>query len=125
MAEHSKKGSDTFISRILNKVEWLGNRLPDPFMLFASLAILVILFSWIIASFDVTFLQPGEEKPVAIKSLVSAEGIQYMLISMLENFVGFKPLGIVLAIMLGIGLADKVGLIETFIKSTILKAPKG
>ncbi|MBD1221131.1 AbgT family transporter [Virgibacillus halodenitrificans] len=125
MAEHSKKGSDTFISRILNKVEWLGNRLPDPFMLFASLAILVILLSWIIASFDVTFLQPGEEKPVAIKSLVSAEGIQYMLISMLENFVGFKPLGIVLAIMLGIGLADKVGLIETFIKSTILKAPKG
>ncbi|WP_121614548.1 AbgT family transporter [Virgibacillus halodenitrificans] len=125
MAEHSKKGSDTFISRILNKVEWLGNRLPDPFMLFASLAILVILLSWIIASFDVTFLQPGEEKPVAIKSLVSAEGIQYMLTSMLENFVGFKPLGIVLAIMLGIGLADKVGLIETFIKSTILKAPKG
>ncbi|MCJ0929885.1 AbgT family transporter [Virgibacillus halodenitrificans] len=125
MAVQSKKGSDTFISRILNKVEWLGNRLPDPFMLFASLAILVILFSWIIASFDVTFLQPGEEKPVAIKSLVSAEGIQYMLISMLENFVGFKPLGIVLAIMLGIGLADKVGLIETFIKSTILKAPKG
>ncbi|MCG1027234.1 AbgT family transporter [Virgibacillus halodenitrificans] len=125
MAEQSKKGSDTFISRILNKVEWLGNRLPDPFMLFASLAILVILLSWIIASFDVTFLQPGEEKPVAIKSLVSAEGIQYMLISMLENFVGFKPLGIVLAIMLGIGLADKVGLIETFIKSTILKAPKG
>ncbi|WP_233879418.1 AbgT family transporter [Virgibacillus halodenitrificans] len=125
MAEQSKKGSDTFISRILNKVEWLGNRLPDPFMLFASLAILVILLSWIISSFDVTFLQPGEEKPVAIKSLVSAEGIQYMLTSMLENFVGFKPLGIVLAIMLGIGLADKVGLIETFIKSTILKAPKG
>ncbi|APC49465.1 p-aminobenzoyl-glutamate transporter [Virgibacillus halodenitrificans] len=125
MAVQSKKGSDTFISRILNKVEWLGNRLPDPFMLFASLAILVILLSWIISSFDVTFLQPGEEKPVAIKSLVSAEGIQYMLTSMLENFVGFKPLGIVLAIMLGIGLADKVGLIETFIKSTILKAPKG
>ncbi|AIF44425.1 AbgT family transporter [Virgibacillus sp. SK37] len=125
MAERAKKGSDTFLTRILNRVEWLGNRLPDPFMLFASLAILVILLSWIISSFDVTFMQPGEEEPVAIKSLVSAEGIQYMLTSMLENFVGFKPLGIVLAIMLGIGLADKVGLIETFIKSTILKAPKG
>lgn len=125
MAVRQKKDSDTFISRILNRVEWLGNRLPDPFMLFASLAILVILLSWIISSFDITFMQPGEEEPVAIKSLVSAEGIQYMLTSMLENFVGFKPLGIVLAIMLGIGLADKVGLIETFIKSTILKAPKG
>src|SRR5690625_7991474 len=42
---------------------------------------------------------------------------------MLDNFITFKPLGIVLAMMLGIGLADKVGLLETAIKSTIIKAP--
>src|SRR5699024_12521987 len=37
--------------------------------------------------------------------------------------ITFKPLGIVLAMMVGIGLADKVGLLETAIKSTIIKAP--
>lgn len=124
MARQSNHRMSTFFTKTLNKVEWLGNRLPDPFMLFVSLAFLVIVLSWVIASFDVSFLSPGEEETTKIRSLVSGEGLKYMLTSMVDNFVGFKPLGIVLAIMLGIGLANKVGLIETFIKSTILKAPR-
>lgn len=55
---------------------------------------------------------------------MSTEGLEFILTSMLDNFVSFKPLGLVLAMMLGIGLADKVGLLETAIKSTIVKAPK-
>ncbi|HLQ96551.1 MAG TPA: AbgT family transporter [Pseudogracilibacillus sp.] len=112
------------MSKILGKVEGVGNRLPDPFMLFVSLALLVVVFSAIVSAFDVSFTQPGEKEETAIKSLLSVDGIQYILTSMVDNFIGFKPLGIVLTIMLGIGLADKVGLVETFIKSTILRAPK-
>lgn len=117
------KNKDPKTTRFLNGIERIGNKLPDPFMLFVFLAVFVIIISWIISLFDVTFIQPGEEKEIAIKSLVSREGLTYILTSMLENFVGFKPLGIVLTMMLGIGLADKVGLLETFIKNTILKAP--
>lgn len=47
----------------------------------------------------------------------------YILDSMISNFIGFTPLGLVLTMMLGIGLAQQVGLVETFIKSTILRAP--
>ena len=43
---------------------------------------------------------------------------------MLTNFTSFKPLGLVLAMMLGIGLAEKVGLLEAGIRKTILNAPK-
>ncbi|WP_337017780.1 AbgT family transporter [Oceanobacillus massiliensis] len=114
----------TLMTRFLNGIETVGNKLPDPFMLFILLAGIIIVASWIISLFDVTFTVPGEGEELAIKSLVSAEGLQYILTSMLDNFVGFAPLGIVLAMMLGIGLADKVGLLETAIKSTILKAPK-
>src|SRR5699024_9808913 len=105
---------DSKVSRFLNRIESIGNKLPDPFILFVFLAAFVIILSWIISFFDVTFLQPGEDEEVAVKSLVSGEGLEYILTSMLENFVGFKPLGIVLTMMLGIGLADKVGLLETF-----------
>ncbi|HLR41487.1 MAG TPA: AbgT family transporter [Virgibacillus sp.] len=115
---------DSKVSRFLNRIESIGNKLPDPFILFVFLAAFVIILSWIISFFDVTFLQPGEDEEVAVKSLVSGEGLEYILTSMLENFVGFKPLGIVLTMMLGIGLADKVGLLETFIKNTILRAPR-
>lgn len=43
---------------------------------------------------------------------------------MLTNFTEFKPLGLVLAMMLGVGLAEKVGLLEVAIKKAILNAPK-
>jgi aminobenzoyl-glutamate transport protein len=111
-------------NRLLAGIERIGNKLPDPFMLFVMLAVIVIILSWIISLFDVTFTVPGEDEIVSIQSLISAEGLQFMLTSMIDNFVGFGPLGIVLTMMLGIGLANKVGLIEAAIKSTILKAPK-
>lgn len=122
-ANSSETKNSKKMSGFLNVIERVGNKLPDPFMLFVYLAVAVIIFSWIISLFDVTFKVPGQEEELAIKSLVTGEGLQYILTSMLENFVGFAPLGIVLAMMLGIGLADKVGLLETAIKSTILKAP--
>ncbi|WP_181347551.1 AbgT family transporter [Thalassobacillus sp. CUG 92003] len=114
-----KKG----MSRFLNGIERAGNKLPDPFMLFVYLALFIILFSWFVSLFGTTVVQPGSGEEVPIKSLISGEGLEYILTSMLENFTGFKPLGLVLAMMLGIGLAEKVGLLETAIKSTILKAP--
>ncbi|GEN54543.1 AbgT family transporter [Halobacillus faecis] len=121
--ESSTKKAKGF-SRLLNGVEKVGNKLPDPFMLFVYLSVFTIVGSWIISLFDVTTTQPGTGEEIPIKSLISGEGLQYILTSMLENFTGFKPLGLVLAMMLGIGLANKVGLLETAIKSTILKAPK-
>ncbi|TXL57812.1 AbgT family transporter [Cerasibacillus terrae] len=118
-----ENGSPSRISRILNGIERIGNRLPDPFMLFVYLALIVIVLSSIIALFNISFYQPGVEEKVFIQSLLSKDGIQFMITSMIDNFVGFKPLGIVLTMMLGVGLADKVGLLETAIKCTIVKAP--
>lgn len=123
MSTKANGNKNTRMSGFLNFVERVGNRLPDPFMLFVYLAVSVIILSWVISLFDVTFTMPGQGEELVIKSLLTGEGLQYILTSMLENFVGFAPLGIVLAMMLGIGLADKVGLLETAIKSTILKAP--
>src|SRR5699024_8432830 len=42
---------------------------------------------------------------------------------MLANFTGFAPLGLVLAMMLGIGLTEKVGFLDDAIQRTILKSP--
>src|SRR5699024_2110152 len=117
MTTQSTNPFKKFISKVLSKVERIGNRLPDPVMLFVSLPLLVIVFSAIVSAVNVSFIQPSEEEETEIKSLLSVEGIQYILTSMVDNLIGFKPLGIVLTIMLGIGLADKVGLVETFIKS--------
>ncbi|MEK5440666.1 MULTISPECIES: AbgT family transporter [unclassified Fredinandcohnia] len=110
--------------RILNFIEVLGNKLPHPFMLFVYLAGSMILLSWVVSLFDVTVVHPGSGEELEIKSLVSGEGLQFILTTMLDNFTGFKPLGLVLTMMLGIGLAQKVGLLESAIKQSIMKAPK-
>jgi aminobenzoyl-glutamate transport protein len=110
--------------RILNFIEVLGNKLPHPFMLFVYLAGFMILFSWVVSLFDVTVIHPGSGEELEIKSLISGEGLQFMLTTMLDNFTGFKPLGLVLTMMLGIGLAQKVGLLESAIKQSIMKAHK-
>ena len=118
-----KAGKQGFMIRFLNIVERVGNKLPDPFMLFVYLAVAVMVASFIFAQFNASVIHPGTGEDTLIRNLISGEGLQFILSSMITNFTGFAPLGLVLAMMLGIGLAEKVGLLETAIKKTVLKAP--
>lgn len=120
----NKTKKNGLFSKFLTGVEVLGNKLPDPFMLFAVLAGLVILASYIFNLLGTKVTHPGTGEELLIKNLASDEGIKFILTSMLDNFTGFAPLGLVLAMMLGVGLAEKVGLLDYGIRKTILRAPK-
>lgn len=110
-------------SKFLNNVEYLGNKLPHPFFLFIYLALLVVVLSFVFNIFGATVKPPGSEKTLEVKNLLSGDGLEYILKNMITNFTGFAPLGIVIAMMLGVGLAEKVGLLEYVIRKTIIKAP--
>ncbi|MDN4493055.1 AbgT family transporter [Ureibacillus aquaedulcis] len=110
--------------RLLNGIERIGNRLPNPFVLFICLALLCIFISWLVHAFGVSVIHPGTGEEIFVKSLISTEGLAFILGSAIDNFVSFNPLGVVLALMLGIGLCQKIGLFEAAIKKTILGAPK-
>lgn len=120
MEKKKKKG---FFQRLLDVVERVGNRLPDPFLLFVILASLMIVLSFVFSLFDASVVHPGTGEDLPINNLISAEGLEFILTSMLDNFTGFAPLGLVLAMMLGIGLAEKVGLLSYAVRKTILKSP--
>lgn len=105
---------------ILGKIERVGNKLPDPFFIFVILAAAVMVLSMIFSFTGATVDHPGTGETLEIRSLISFEGLAYMLSSMLDNFTGFAPLGLVLGIMLGIGVAEKTGLLSTAIKKSIL-----
>ncbi|SDW94849.1 aminobenzoyl-glutamate transport protein [Marinococcus luteus] len=119
-----ENGKKSVFMKFLDGVERAGNKLPHPFMLFIYLAAAVILISSVVGWAGVSFEDPQNGETVAVQPLISEEGLEYILSSMLDNFTGFAPLGLVLVMMLGIGLAQKVGLMETFMTSVILKAPK-
>lgn len=129
MSEENKNGNNTDNGEqqskgLLNVIEKIGNKLPEPFFIFIYLAGIVMILSMIFHWFGATVEHPGTGEMLEIKSLLSFEGLEFILSSMISNFTGFAPLGLVLVMMFGIGLADKVGLLETAIKSSILKAPK-
>jgi len=62
-------------------------------------------------------------KVLKAKSLLSRDGIYWAVKSMVKNFTGFAPLGVVLVGMLGIGIAERVGLISALLKAFMLVVP--
>src|SRR5690625_7359145 len=95
-----KKG---LLQRSLDRIEFIGNKLPHPVTLFALLALLVLILSAILSQLGISVEHPGEEgKMVEITNLLNKEGIQYIFLSITDNFINFAPLGIVLVTMLGI-----------------------
>lgn len=57
------------------------------------------------------------------RSLMSSEGLYWVLSSMEANFLGFAPLGVVLLGMLGIGPMEKVGLIGAILRVSLKVVP--
>lgn len=109
---------------MLDFVERFGNKLPHPFMIFIYLAVIVIIASAIVSFFDVSVIDPGSGDEITAQNLLSPEGLLFAVESMLTNFTGFAPLGLILTMVLGIGVCQGVGLFDTAIRYSIGKAPK-
>ncbi|TVR43154.1 MAG: AbgT family transporter [Bacteroidia bacterium] len=115
--------------RILDKVEIIGNKLPQPVTLFAILIVVVLLLSWIFSG--VSVVRPGtggdtgvEAEFIVVENLLTKEGIQRIFTSMVNVFATFPPLGLVLVVMLGIGVAEHTGMIAVALRVFVSKVPK-
>ncbi|MYF49706.1 MAG: AbgT family transporter, partial [Gammaproteobacteria bacterium] len=103
--------------RLLDRVEALGNRLPDPAVLFLLLLIAVWILSAALAQFSYSHIDPRTGTPLEIQNLATPSQLTQFLSGMVATFVGFHPLGVVLLAMLGIGVADHTGFIRTGLKA--------
>lgn len=119
-----RKGS--FIARFLTFVEWLGNLLPHPVTLFALFALAIIIISAITTMLGVSVEDPrpgADGAVITTNSLLAPDGIRWMFQNIVPNFAGFVPLGTVLVALLGVGVAEKSGLLTAVIRGLILWAP--
>ncbi|MCP4679717.1 MAG: AbgT family transporter [Deltaproteobacteria bacterium] len=117
------KKSNIF-ARSLDRIEIIGNALPHPATIFAILAALIVVASAVAKAFDVVAVHPGTGETIAVRSLLTGEGIRWMFENVAHNFVTFPPLGLVLVAMIGIGVAEGSGLLTVLIRALVLKAPK-
>jgi aminobenzoyl-glutamate transport protein len=119
----STSARPTLINRFLGHVERAGNALPNPATLFVALAGLVVLVSWLCHSLGVTVTNPANGKVVAAVNLLSVEGVQRMILEATRNFLAYPPLGVSLACLLGIGIAEYSGLMGAMLRLVVLKSP--
>ena len=114
---------------ILGWIERVGNRLPDPVFLFLYLIGGLVGISLIASWFDWSALHPtsvgddGAPLVIAAESLLSAANVQRLWVEMPTTFTHFHPLGYVLVVMLGAGVAERTGLFGTAMRAAVRNAP--
>ncbi|MEO3802260.1 AbgT family transporter [Nonomuraea sp. B1E8] len=109
--------------RVLNGIERAGNKLPHPFWLFVFLSAFLMALSWLLATLNVSAVNPADNKTVVAQNLLSTEGVAVMLGDAIDNFATFPALGTVLAVMLGVAVADKSGLLAAVLRRGISRVP--
>lgn len=126
---------------VLDWIEWAGNKLPDPVLLFVLLAGIVMVVSAIGAALGWSVqpvkpqLVPGlagaapqvvlapSGEPISPRSLLTADGLYWLASSALRNFSHMPALPLLFVSMLGIGLAEKFGFFGALMRALALTTP--
>ncbi|TFC63844.1 AbgT family transporter [Cryobacterium sp. TMT2-4] len=112
------------IDRVLGGIERVGNKLPDPFMLFLLLFAITAVASTAMAWANVTVQLPGTDEITVITGFFTAEGLTWFTQNIGVNYLGFPPLATVLPILLAVGVAEKSGLLAALIRKAFGSAPR-
>lgn len=103
----------------LATVERIGNKLPDPAVLFIALLFIVWMLSWALSYFAFSVVDPRTNAPLVINNLLAPRAFTVFLSVMVTNFSHFHPVGVVLVAMLGIGVAEHTGFINSSIRALL------
>jgi len=109
-----------FVARFLNVVEKVGNKLPDPAFLFLGALVLAWVFSAIFAKAEFETAQGIQE----VENQLSTDALVGFMTGMVNTFMTFHPVGVVLVAMLGFGVAEKAGFIRAGLKILLSITPK-
>jgi aminobenzoyl-glutamate transport protein len=128
---HTSKAPKTVLQKLLDLVERVGNKVPHPAVLFFLLIGVVVLLSHVFhllgTSVSYQRINPqthhAEEVTTAVNSLLTADGVRFIVTSVVPNFINFGPVGIILVAMIGVGLAERSGLIGALIRKIVMVAP--
>ena len=125
MSEETKQTAtnSSLMMRILNSIEKIGNKLPDPAVLFFVLMIVVWLLSMFLSNMTFSEIDPRNGQPIVINNQLTGTSIASFLSNMVTTFTSFHPLGVVLVALLGVGVAEHTGFINASLKALLNFTP--
>ena len=120
------------MQQVLNLVERAGNRVPHPVVIFLLLIFLTMAVAHVLSMMgtSITFdrlnaeTHKTDQVTASARSLLSGEGIRFMYTSMIPNFMGFTAVGLLIAAMIGAGVAEEAGLVKALIRKLVVVAPR-
>jgi aminobenzoyl-glutamate transport protein len=123
--------SRTFMDRLLDGIEVVGNKVPHPAVIFLALCGLIIVLSqvlyWLGVSTTYELINPITDQletvSTPVNGLLTADGIRFLFTSAVANFLGFSAIGVIFVAMVGVGLADEVGLVGALIRRVVAVTP--
>jgi aminobenzoyl-glutamate transport protein len=113
----------TRTDRILARIEVLGNKLPDPAMLFVIALAVTWILSALLAPIEFAEIDPRNQQPLRVVNQLTSAALANFLANMVQTFTGFPPLGVVLVALLGVGVAEHTGFINAGLKGLLSITP--
>lgn len=107
----------TRMERMLVAVERIGNKLPDPTMLFIALLFIVWALSWLFSLMTFDVIDPRSGESLVVINQLSGTALTAFFSALVTNFTHFHPVGVVLVAMLGIGVAEHTGFINAALRA--------
>jgi aminobenzoyl-glutamate transport protein len=122
----------SFLQKVLDGVEAVGNKVPNPAVIFMILAGIVIVLSqllyWLGASVTYEVIDPAthqtQQVTTAVRGLLTAEGVRFIFTSPVQNFLNFNAIGVILVAMVGVGIAEEAGLMTALIRQAVHASPR-
>jgi aminobenzoyl-glutamate transport protein len=65
-----------------------------------------------------------EKRTTAARSLLTTEGLRFIYSSLIPSFMGFTAVGLMIAAMIGAGVAEESGLVNALIRKLVLISPR-
>jgi len=121
----------TFMEKLLDAVERVGNKVPHPAVIFVLLIGIVVLVSHVLYLLGTTvsyqILNPETHKlenaTSTVNSLLTVAGIRFMFTSVVQNFMNFNAVGVIIVAMVGVGVAEEAGLVRALIRKLVMVSP--
>ena len=107
----------------LDRVERLGNALPDPVFILAGCIVVLVIVSVFAAGSGWSAVNPVTGDRLATQSLLSSENVARLFVDMPETLTRFPPLGLVLVVMLGAAVAERSGLFAALLGGGVRHLP--
>jgi aminobenzoyl-glutamate transport protein len=117
--------------RFIASVERIGNLLPHPFFLFIVLIVFIFFLSYFLNTLGVAIVHPGlaesayegKAKTIMVINLLEKGMLQSIMENFVKTFAYFTPVGFVLVMILGVGLAEQAGLFSALIRQLVQMTP--